>query len=120
MASKTTKPTVKKAVEAVEPQSLAPEAEADVKKTYLRSMDDHLMDTPIRNWLDQEIKDGLRRSLAERHATVEAFAEEKQNEHTIEELMEFSAIQIQLFPTIVERNGKKTIECPFKTIGPDD
>ncbi|QKN14300.1 hypothetical protein HR059_07410 [Sinorhizobium meliloti WSM1022] len=78
------------------------------------------MVTPIRNWLDQDIKDGLRRSLAARHAPVEAFVEEKPNEYTIEELMEFSAIQIHLFPTIVERNGTKTIEWPFKIICPDD
>ena len=83
-------------------------------------MDDHLMVTPIRNWLDQDIKDGLRHSLAARHAAVEAFAEERPNGYTIEELMAFSAIQIQLFPPIVERNGTKTIEWPFKIIGPDD
>ncbi|WP_026612839.1 hypothetical protein [Ensifer aridi] len=97
MASKTTKTAATKPVEAVEPQNQAPGAESEVKRTYLRSLDDHLTVTPIRTRLDQDVKDGLRRVLAARHAAVEAFVEEKLAEYTIEELMEFSAIQIQLF-----------------------
>lgn len=58
--------------------------------------------------------------LAARHAAVEAFVEEKLAEYTIEELIEFYAIQIQLFQTVVERNARKNIEWPFKIIGPDD
>lgn len=112
-----TKPTPK----TPEPTVAAPIPATDVTKTYLRDLSSHLTVTPIKVYAEADIKDGLRRALAAQHAAIEAFIEAKLAEGlSLEEINEFSAIQMQVMPTITDRNGRKKVEWPFKIIGPDD
>lgn len=112
-----TKPTPK----SPEPPPSAPTPASDVAKSYFRDLSSHLTVTPIKVYAEADIKDGLRRALAAQHAAIESFIEAKLADGlSLEEINEFSAIQMQVMPTIIDRNGRKKVEWPFKIIGPDD
>ncbi|CAN7332625.1 hypothetical protein [Neorhizobium tomejilense] len=99
----------------------APSEDPDVTRTYVRGLARHLTVTPIGHILEADLKDGLRRALAAQHAAIEAFIEGKLAEGlSLQEINEFSAVQMQVMPTLVERNGHRKLEWPFKIIGPDD
>lgn len=104
-----------------EPPPSAPAPAADVTKTYLRDLGRHFTVTPVQVYSDSDLKDGLRRIMAAQHAAIEALITDQLSKGlSLEEINEFSAIQMQVMPTIIERNGRKKVEWPFKIIGPDD
>ncbi|WP_421477704.1 hypothetical protein [Agrobacterium tumefaciens] len=107
-----------------EPQTRVPEvavADPEVNKTCVRDLAKHLVVTSVRHIDELDVKDGLRRAVAAQHAAIEEFIEAKLGEgYSLEEINQSSAIQLQVMPSITDRNGRVKVEWPYKIIGRDD
>ena len=104
-----------------QPEVRAAVSGADVEALHIRDLDGLLAVRSPKNREDADVRFCVERLLKERHTAIEAFvAEQLEKGLTLEEVLAFSAIETQLFPTVKTKSGRISVEWPFRIIGPDD